>query len=585
MTDRSETDLPTPAKATPQAVPQDAAVRAAIRQAANQAAAVACRCQPLDRRRLEKLGDEILSRLNLSQEFLGFVMVAIGSEFWRESFAATPYNRRLLVLPHCLRKKVVCKGAYSAEGLECARCGACAICELQSEAEKLGYGVIISEGTPAVVQAITSGRADAILGVACLDSLEKCFRRVFQMGVPYAGIPLLGNGCVETEAEIDAIREMLRVHSNGGVRSSPGYGPLLRLAKGLFEPAELRRLLAGELGLGGGAGAEAQDADRGATGEAEAIVLDWLSRAGKRFRPFITLASYAAAQRPSGESPGPGADAIADTVKCVALAMEVFHKASLAHDDVEDEDEFRYGQPTIHTRYGVPTAINSGDYLVGLGYRLVAARAAALGADCACDILARLSDAHVKLCRGQGAELLLTRDPRLRPSPGDVLAIYALKTAPAFAAAMYAGMRIVGPVGRDGERVTAFCRHMGVGYQILDDLDDLRPEAAQEQPLGQDFLRRRPTVLRAMAAQAGADEPLDRIWRDSAELPAAELVRQVREVYEQSGSIEKALRLVGKCRRRALEIAGEVERPALRDLMLFLLSVVLGEEDAYFSGE
>ncbi len=37
----------------------------------------------------------------------------------------------------------------------------------------------------------------------------------------------------------------------------------------------------------------------------------------------------------------------------------------------EDDDAFRYGDETIHRRYGTPTAINVGDYLIGLGYRLI----------------------------------------------------------------------------------------------------------------------------------------------------------------------------------------------------------------------
>ena len=362
--------------------------------------------------------------------------------------------------------------------------------------------------------------------------------------------------------------------SLGAVRAAIGYGPLLQMARSLFEPAELRRFLATDLGHGAAG-------DCGAITETEAIILDWLAESGKRFRPFITLASYSAMRRHQGQAPGPAAaEAIPHAVKCVAVAMEILHKASLVHDDAEDEDDYRYGRPTIHARYGVPTAINSGDHLVGLGYWLVAAQQAALGSDCTCDILARLSDAHLKLCRGQGAELLLTRERR-RARPADVLAIYALKTAPAFAVAMCAGMRMAGPIGYDGERVTDFCRHLGVGYQILDDLDDLRLEAAQEQPLGQDFLRHRPTILRAMASEAGADGQLDLLLRDALNVSTSELIGQLRQVYEQSGAIDQAQRLVGQCQRRALKTAGEVESAVLRDLMIFLLGAVLGPDKIY----
>jgi geranylgeranyl pyrophosphate synthase len=571
----SEIDVPTSqtkaSHGTALAVPQDAAVRANVRREAAAVAAVTCRCRSLDGERLQTLAAQLLARLGLSGEFLGFAMVSVATEYWRASFAAVPFNRRVLLLPHCLRKKAECRGVYSAEGLECASCGACAICELRREATALGYLVIISEGTPAVVRALTEGRGDAVLGVACLDSLEKCFRRMSAIGVPYVSVPLLRNGCVETVAETEVIQELLRTRRESGPAAERGYGWLLRAARGLFEAGELRRLLGDELT----GGAEGELLPR-----TEELALDWLARAGKRFRPFITLAAYSAAGASGGAAGAAAVTAIPDAVKRVAVAMEIFHKASLAHDDVEDDDNLRYGQPTLHAVHGIPTAINAGDYLVGLGYRLVMSQKAALGADAAADIAAALADAHVKLCRGQGAELLLTGGRVGEARASDVLAIYALKTAPAFAAAMLAGMRAAGPIGADGERVAAFCRHLGVGYQILDDLDDLWAGAGgDERSLGQDFLRGRPTILRVFAAEAGAGEELERLARKAAERPRGELVKEVSAVYERAGATEKGRRLVAKCRSRATETAHEMDNRAIGQLMLFLVDMVLKNDD------
>ena len=44
------------------------------------------------------------------------------------------------------------------------------------------------------------------------------------------------------------------------------------------------------------------------------------------------------------------------------MSIEAFHKASLVHDDIEDDDPFHYGEESVHNRYGIPTAINIGDY-------------------------------------------------------------------------------------------------------------------------------------------------------------------------------------------------------------------------------
>ena len=129
--------------------------------------------------------------------------------------------------------------------------------------------------------------------------------------------------------------------------------------------------------------------------------------------------------------------------------------------DIEDDDQFRYGDQTLHHRFGVPTAINVGDYLIGLGYRLVSREAGSLGPDVAAEIVDRLADAHLKLSEGQGAELLWrdARDKRLKAL--DALKIYALKTAPAFEAAFYTGLRLAGPIDAYIEPIGQFERAVG----------------------------------------------------------------------------------------------------------------------------
>src|SRR5262249_41532247 len=151
-------------------------------------------------------------------------------------------------------------------------------------------------------------------------------------------------------------------------------------------------------------------------------------------RPFITMAAFDALRGAKGRI---GADQLklSDAAKRTALAMEVFHKASLVHDDIEDDDGYRYGQETLHRRHGVHTAINVGDYLLGLGYRLISRERKELGSDCTGDIIDRLADAHQKLAEGQGAELLWRDQPEKSITALDALKIYALKTAPAFEAA------------------------------------------------------------------------------------------------------------------------------------------------------
>ena len=79
----------------------------------------------------------------------------------------------LKLLPHCLKHSEGCPADYDEFGLDCKTCGACSIADFRSRAEDLGYKVLVAEGTPIVLKIILSGYVDAIVGVACLNVLEK----------------------------------------------------------------------------------------------------------------------------------------------------------------------------------------------------------------------------------------------------------------------------------------------------------------------------------------------------------------------------------------------------------------------------
>lgn len=117
------------------------------------------------------------------------------------------FSRRLLLLPHCLKHAEGCPADYDEFGLDCRKCGACSVADFKTKAEDLGYKVLVAEGSPIVLKIIVSGHVDGIVGVACLNVLEKAIDKVIQAGIPSIAIPLLSSDCKNTSVDMDlAIR-------------------------------------------------------------------------------------------------------------------------------------------------------------------------------------------------------------------------------------------------------------------------------------------------------------------------------------------------------------------------------------------
>lgn len=555
-------------------VPETLEQREAIKHAAEQFARALNRSRPFNKSELEAYGRELLDQMGLPEKFLGFAMVLIGNFFWKQQFLAIPFERRLLLLPHCLKHAEGCPADYDEFGLDCEKCGACSIADYKVRAEQLGYKVLVAEGSPIVLKIIVSGHVDGILGVACLNVLEKAIDKILLAGVPSYAIPLHSGDCKNTKLDESWVWDCLDKYEPLSEDRTSGYVPMMRVSNQMFE-SQFDELLPTTRSGGGSADT--------LLAETESIARDWLIQGGKRFRPFITLAAYDAlmgdtATRASEDGTLP---TFPLAVRRTALAMEAFHKASLVHDDIQDDDPYRYGQETLHKRYGIGPAINIGDYLIGLGYRLISQGRKDLGSDAAADILDRLANAHLKLCEGQGAELRWTGEHSIRLTMLDAMKLYALKTSPAFEAALYAGLRMAGPMDAYDSLVPTFCRHLGVGFQILNDLQDWEEQAPNKLVSGRDAELAKPTVLLALALDAAkgqAREELEALV--TGRLAPALRVDRLGRVYRQLGVFERAEALVDKCRARAESLADDVQPEALRRLLYFLVDTVLAAPSA-----
>jgi geranylgeranyl pyrophosphate synthase len=190
------------------------------------------------------------------------------------------------------------------------------------------------------------------------------------------------------------------------------------------------------------------------------IAYDWLLKDGKRWRPYLLACTYSALNGGTTELP--------DEVRRLAIAVECFHKASLIHDDIEDNDDLRYGEPAFHRQYGIPVAINVGDLLVGEGYRWITTvenRTA--------ELLRIAAENHRTLCLGQGEELYgLAHENSFTAK--EIIEIFRRKTAPAFGVSLLLGAVAAGADRELLETLQSFSESLGIAYQIHDDLEEYK---------------------------------------------------------------------------------------------------------------
>ena len=403
--------------------------------------------------------------LNADKNELVYISLLINNHLWLDTIRRIPYERRLLLLPRCLSNPDVCKAEKDPIGLLCVQCGGCVIGTIQAKAEKLGYITMVAEGTTVVSKLLSSGKVDSVIGIGCLNSLQKIFPVMSEHAIPGQGIPLLTDGCLKTQLDLEWALSIISEYTPGVGDTTINLERMAEHVRSWIKPEVLSEIMGTP------------------ETETERIGQEWLATEGKRWRPILTSSVFSTI----GGDP--------QRIRNAAIAVECFHKASLIHDDIEDNDEKRYGKPTVHVKYGIPAAINAGDYLIGEGYRLLAT--SGFDSEACTKMIKAASEGHRELCLGQGAELAFCR----RPQPvteGEVLRIYRRKTAAAFEVAVLVGATAAGLSSETCEILSKFSTAVGTAYQIQDDIEDFRSEPGR----AADMLALRPTLFLALACMS-----------------------------------------------------------------------------------
>ncbi len=171
---------------------------------------------------------------------------------------------------------------------------------------------------------------------------------------------------------------------------------------------------------------------------------------GKRLRPVIVVLS--------AQSVGGKREAVAQ----LALSIELVHAATLVHDDILDQDEFRRNAPAVHAKWCVRDAVLVGDALASLGINLAT--------DYGKEILKIVSECALLLSDGEYMDVAMATE---ETSEAEYLEKIRKKSASLFKAAAHCGAFVGGGSQSEIKSLADFGEHFGMAYQIKDDLSDI----------------------------------------------------------------------------------------------------------------
>ncbi len=241
---------------------------------------------------------------------------------------------------------------------------------------------------------------------------------------------------------------------------------------------------------------------------------------GKRLRPTVTILSFKSLG-------GEDIQKIAD----IAAAFELIHSATLIHDDINDGGLARRGRETVYKKYGLHSAIVTGDFLF--------VKAFSLGGLFDKNVVQTTADACAKLAEG---EILQNKYRHTQDMTVDTyLKVMERKTAEPLRAGAMVGAYLAGGTLEDINNLASYGLNMGIAFQIADDiLDFIGDEKRTGKPVGMDLKEgylTLPSLLAMKDSETARKEILELVKMDD---PPAEKVRRCIDLVIESGAIDKA---------------------------------------------
>jgi geranylgeranyl diphosphate synthase type I len=287
---------------------------------------------------------------------------------------------------------------------------------------------------------------------------------------------------------------------------------------------------------------------------------------GKRLRPYLILKSCKLVG-------GRDEDAVP-----TAAALELLHTFTLIHDDIIDEDEKRRGIPTVHVKWGVPTAIVAGDLLFAKVYETITkyTDTRRVSPKRILQVLRDISEATITICEGQTLDM--TFEKRETVSEDEYFEMIKAKTAALFEVSARCGGIIGGAKKSQVKNLGKFGYYAGLAFQLIDDVLGLTAdEKILGKPVGSDIREGKRTLITVHALKQASETQRKKILETLGDRSASpERIRNTIDLVSSLGSIsyaeEKAREYIKKSKNALTEFPPTKDKEDLINLAELIIA-------------
>ena len=279
-------------------------------------------------------------------------------------------------------------------------------------------------------------------------------------------------------------------------------------------------------------------------------IADYITSAGgKRLRPLLVLLC------------GKALDKDGDQLRLLAAIIEFLHTATLLHDDVVDMSGMRRGRATANAQWGNAPSVLVGDFLYSRSFEMMVE----LGS---MPVMKILSQATRIIAEGEVLQLSKVRDAST--SEETYMEVIRGKTAMLFEASTHSAAVLAGCNNEQAEALRVFGDHLGIAFQLMDDLLDYRGDAETlGKNVGDDLAEGKPTLPLIHAMREGTPAQAELV-RKAIQQGGSQDLQGIREAVEAAGSLDYTAQLARDYAERAINCLDALPSGPYRDALIEL---------------